>query len=115
MRFHVVALPHTQTTAAFAACAFTQKVVRFCQMMKARGHKVILYAGETNDAPCDELVPCISEKQRAAIVGTKHYTDADWAHPGWAGFNANVIGQMHERIEPHDFICLIGGRSQQPE
>lgn len=114
MRFHVASLPHTHTTAAFAACAFTQKVTRFCQMMKARGHEVILYAGEQNEAPCDELVPCISEKRRAEIVGDKHYTEADWGHPAWAGFNANVIGQMRERLQPQDFICLIGGRAHQP-
>lgn len=45
MNFHVVSLPHTQTTAAYPSCAFTQKVVRFCRMMKARGHHVTLYAG----------------------------------------------------------------------
>jgi glycosyltransferase involved in cell wall biosynthesis len=114
MRFHVVSLPHTHTTPAFAACAFTQKVTRFCQMMKGLGHAVILYAGEQNEAPCDEHVPCISERRRAEMVGSRHYTEADWSHPAWAGFNANVIGQMHERIQPQDFICLIGGRAHQP-
>lgn len=114
MRFHVVGLPHTQTASAFSSCAFTQKVIRFCQMMKGLGHEVILYAGEQNEAPCDELVPCISEKGRAEIVGAKHYTEADWGHPAWQGFNANVIGQMHERIQPQDFICLIGGWAHKP-
>lgn len=114
MRFHVVSLPHTHTTAAFPSCAFTQKVVRFCQMMKGLGHSVILYSGEQNEAPCDEHVSCISEKRRAEMVGTRHYTEADWGHPHWQGFNANVIGQMHQRIEPQDFICLIGGHAHKP-
>lgn len=114
MRFHVVSLPHTHPTTDFAACAFTQKVVRFCAMMKGLGHHVTLYSGEQNGAPCDEHVPCISETRRATMVGERHYTEADWAHPYWAGFNANVIGQMHERIEPHDFICLIGGYAHKP-
>jgi glycosyltransferase involved in cell wall biosynthesis len=114
MRFHVVGLPHTQVMTAFGACAFTQKVFRFCQMMKARGHHVTLYAGEQSEAPCDELVPCISERRRAEIVGDRHYTEADWNHPAWEGFNANAIGQMCERIEDRDFICLIGGLSHKP-
>jgi glycosyltransferase involved in cell wall biosynthesis len=114
MRFHVVSLPHTHTTAAFPSCAFTQKVIRFCQMMKARGHHVTLYSGEQNEAPCDEHVPCISEKRRKEIIGKGHYTQAPWDHPYWEGFNANVIGQMHERIEEQDFICLIGGTSHKP-
>lgn len=114
MRFHVVSLPHTQTTAAFPSCAFTQKVVRFAKMMTDLGHEVFLYAGDQNEAPCTEHISCISEKRRAEIVGGKHYTEADWNHPHWQGFNANVIGQMYERIEPRDFICLIGGYSHKP-
>lgn len=114
MRFHVVSLPHTNTTSEFPSCAFTQKVVRFCAMMDSLGHEVILYSGERNEAPCTEHVSCISEKRRAQIVGDRHYTDADWSHPHWEGFLANVIGQMHERIENQDFICLIGGLSQKP-
>jgi len=114
MRFHVASLPHTHTSAAFPSCAFTQKVVRFCKMMTDLGHEVFLYSGEENEAPCTEHVPCISEKRRAEMVGAKHYTEADWGHPYWQGFNANVIGQMHERIQSRDFICLIGGYSHKP-
>lgn len=114
MRFHVVGLPHTHTTAAFPSCAFTQKVVRFAKMIMDLGHEVFLYAGEQNEAPCTEHVPCISERRRAEMVGLKHYTEADWSHPHWRGFCVNVIGQMHERIEPQDFICLIGGHAHKP-
>jgi len=114
MRFHVVGLPHTHVTAAYPSCAFTQKVFRFCRMMKANGHHVTLYAGEQNEAPCDEHVPCISETQRAEMVGRKHYTEADWAHPHWAAFNANVIVEVGKRISPRDFICLIGGYEHKP-
>jgi glycosyltransferase involved in cell wall biosynthesis len=83
-------------------------------MMKGRGFGVTLYAGEQNEAPCDELVTCITEAERAAIVGTRHYTEADWGHPGWQRFNANVIAAMRQRIQPHDFICVIGGYSHKP-
>lgn len=114
MRFHVISLPHTQTTAAYPSCAFTQKVVRFTRMMTDLGHEVFLYAGEKNEASCTEHVPCISERRRAEMVDVKHYTEADWNHPHWQGFLANVIGQMHERIEAEDFICLIGGLAQKP-
>lgn len=114
MRLHVVSLPHTHVTADFPSCAFTQKVARFCKMMMGLEHEVFLYAGEKTDVPCTEHISCISEKRRAAMVGDKHYTEADWSHPYWQGFNANAIGQMHERIEPRDFICLIGGASHKP-
>lgn len=83
-------------------------------MMKARGHHVTLYAGEQNDAPCDELVTCMSEAERQEIVGEKHYTEADWGHPAWATFNSRAVEAMRDRLQPHDFICLIGGLSHKP-
>lgn len=111
MRFHVVSLPHTQTTEAYSACAFTEKVRKFCIMMKMKGHEVFLYSGEHNDAPCDEHVCCIPERMRAAAVGVKHYTEAsfDYSLPHWRLFNARAAAAIRARAEPHDFVCTIGG------
>jgi hypothetical protein len=114
MRLHIISLPHTQTTSAYPSCAFTQKVVRFCAMMRSLGHHVTLYSGAENEADCDEHVECISENKRRKMVGDKHYTEADWGHPFWNGFNARVIEELRKRIEPHDFICLIGGYAHKP-
>lgn len=116
MRFHVIALPHTHTTAEYSACAFTTKVRGFCRMMKERGHTVFLYAGEQNNAPCDTHVVCIDEATRAAHVGDRHYTEANWdpASPAWRTFNDNAISAIRERIEPRDFICIIGGTAHKP-
>jgi len=115
MRFHVVALPHTQVTKDFAGCAFTEKVRRFCIMMTNLGHEVILYAGEESEAP-GELVTCISEEQRAEAVGDNHYTSVsfDTALPHWQIFNGNVIKEIAQTIKPKDFICLIGGHAHKP-
>ena len=114
MRLHVVSLPHTQAAADFPSCAFTQKVRRFCRMMSDRGQEVLLYARERTDAPCVELIPCISENKRRKMVGDRHYTEADWSHPYWNGFNARVIDALEERLGARDFICLIGGWSHKP-
>jgi glycosyltransferase involved in cell wall biosynthesis len=111
MRFHVVSLPHTQTTKDFTACAFTEKVRKFCIMMKSLGHTVYLYAGEENEAPCDELITCISEAERLKHVGDKHYIFAsfDYSIPVWRKFNANVIEGIKSRAQGTDFICVMGG------
>lgn len=114
MRFHVVSLPHTQVTEAYPSCAFTQKVRRFCQMMTGLGHEVLLYAGSETDVPCTELITCISPPYQRAMVGDKHYTEADWSDPNWEGFNVTVIDRMRSRLGERDFICLIGGRSHKP-
>ena len=116
MRFHVCSLPHTNTTQAFGACAYTNKVRLFCRMMKDRGHTVYLYAGEENEAPCDEVISCISEKERALAVGQGHYCHApfDVNLPHWRHFNHRASIAIKRRAQPKDFICLIAGACQKP-
>jgi glycosyltransferase involved in cell wall biosynthesis len=116
MKFHVIALPHTQVTKDFVSCAFTEKIRRFCIMMTNLGHEVILYAGELNEAPVTEHVVCISEEERSNAVGSNHYTSAsfDTNLPHWKLFNNNVIENLKKRLEPKDFICVIGGYSHKP-
>jgi hypothetical protein len=84
-------------------------------MMKARGHTVFLYAGDQNEAPCDELVTCISESERAAAVGNRHYVESsfDRTLPHWRTFNENVVRGIKERAEAKDFVCVIGGVAHQ--
>jgi len=116
MRFHVLALPHTQVTKEYAGCAFTEKVRRFCMMMNKLGHEVYLYAGEQNEAPVTELITCITEAERAEAVGDQHFTSTSWDNtlPHWQIFNANIIEGLKQRLQPQDFICAIGGSSQKP-
>ena len=76
MRFHVISLPHTQTTKEYVNCAYTEKVRRFCMMMKSLGHTVYLYASEDNEAPVDELITCITKEQQQEALAGKHYTEA---------------------------------------
>ena len=116
MRFHVVSLPHTNLTEDFTACAYTEKVRKFCIMMKNLGHTVFLYGGEFNEAPCDEHIMCITEEQRLKAVGNNHYSAAsfDWNLPHWVEFNGNVIKGIQERLEHKDFICLITGYASKP-
>ena len=116
MRFHVVSLPHTQTTMDYTACAFTEKVRKFCIMMKNMGHHVTLYSGDENQAPCDEHVQCFTEADRREAVGNGHYTMAsfDSSLPHWVRFNRNVIKSLAHRLEERDFICVIGGYSHKP-
>ena len=114
MRFHVVSLPHIQTTKQFVNCAYTEKVRRFCNMMSSLGHEVFLYAGEQNEAEVTELIPCITEEQRVKSLKGKHFTSGsfDSREPHWMLFNANVVKEINKRIQKKDFICLIGGSAQ---
>ena len=116
MRFHVISLPHTNTTKNFISCAYTEKVRRFCNMMKSLGHTVYLYAGTKNEAEVDEFITCISEEDRAEFVGDKHFADVifDANNKYWKIFNNKAIEEIGKRIEQKDFICIIGGICQKP-
>ena len=115
MRFHVVSLPHTNTTLDFTACAFTEKVRKFCRMMSDLGHQVYLYAGEFNAAPVTEHVCCITEEQRQEAL-SGHYTQAtfDISAWHWQVFLRSAIDEIGKRKAPGDFLCLIGGTSHKP-
>ena len=118
-RFHVIAMPHTQTTAAYIACAYTQKVIKFCRMMKSLGHTVFLYASEDNEAPCDELITIVSKNEQRQWFGAydpEQLIDISWDTTAkhWAIPNKRAIKAIKKRAQPRDFICLIMGVSQKP-
>lgn len=64
MKLHLVGLPHTQTTREVSVCAFTQKIIKFCKMMKPVGYQIVLYAGDENEAECAELVTLVTRDEQ---------------------------------------------------
>jgi len=116
MRFHVVSLPHTNTTKEYVNCAYTEKVRRFCNMMKSIGHTVYLYAGSQNEAQVDELITCLTEQERLDFLDGRYFVNApfDSSLPHWQMFNNTAIKEIGKRIQQKDFICLIGGTTQKP-
>ncbi len=118
MTFHVVSLPHTQTTLEYEACAYTSKVRKFCNMMKSLGHTVYLYASEENEADVDELVTIALKKDQQKWFGDNNFKqnffnltwDAKDEH--WQVTNKRSITAIKKRISKKDFICLIGGVCQ---
>ncbi len=119
-RYHVVSLPHTQVTKDYLSCAYTQKVLNFCKMMKSLGHDIFLYASEETDAPVTELIPCITKQEQADFFGAvdtkKDFYPIEWDEnlPYWQIMNNKAILEIQKRIQPQDFICLIGGTCQAP-
>lgn len=116
---HVVSLPHTQTTDEYMACAYTQKVVKFCKMMKRLGYKVFLYSGYQNEADCDEHVVVVPEESHRRWFGDNDFKSEffkiswDPNNEVWLHTNAKVVHEMRSRLGERDFICLIAGRCQE--
>lgn len=105
---HVVALPHTELTADFSWCAFTQLCRNFCTMMKQRGYKIVLYGGEHNDCLFDEAYKVHPQVRKFEA------TIPDWTGPLFQGMNDWTIDKMYSTLEPGDVVCLSMGASQVP-
>lgn len=116
--FHVVNLPHTQTTSEYTHCAYTQKVRKFCNMMTDLGHDVYLYGSEDNEARVKENIIVISKKKQQEFFGdndhTKKFFNITWGpqDPHWVYMNNNAIKEINKRINKKDFIGIIGGTCQ---
>lgn len=119
MRFHLVAMPHTQSTAAYSNCAFNTLTRNFAKMMTGLGHEVILYSGEDNDATVTEHVTCITKERQRELFNVEGPDDIlkapldtnmyDPHQPWWREWNLRVSGELISRAYKGDFLCLIGG------
>src|ERR1700747_906378 len=120
MRFHVIGLRHTEITQEYNQCAYTAKVRKFATMMTRRGHEVFLYSSGRSDAEVTEHIEIFTRDQQAEQFETypwwnnREWFGLDWDDtlPYWQKFNGRVIGELYQRIQPQDFVCLITGIPQ---
>lgn len=117
MRFHIVSLPHTQTTKDYTWCAYTEKVRKFCNMMTSVGHEVYLYAGEENEANVTEHIPVVTLDEVDEWFGhldwQKDLFPSDgWepTNPWWQIGNDRAIAEITKRAQPNDMLGTIMGR-----
>jgi glycosyltransferase involved in cell wall biosynthesis len=113
-RFHVLGIPHTISASEYTVCAFTQKVVRLCAMLKARGHYVIHYGHKDSQVACDEHVSVTNDDVLRQVYGNH-----DWRTQGfppfaiedgvYQAFNANTIAAISRRKQPGDFLLATFG------
>jgi glycosyltransferase involved in cell wall biosynthesis len=115
---HVLGLAHTQTTKEFSACAYTQKVLKMCQMMRKIGYEVYHYGAEGSTPDCTEHIDVVS-----TAVQRQTYGDYDWKREffkhnptdlAYTTFNENAIREINARKGPKDLLLISMGNYQKP-
>ena len=132
---HLIGMPHTQINDDYLSCAYTQKVVKFLDMMA--GHYPITYYGgevapknnETRLAPhssplhgspvhgsfvAADHVVCIHEEERRGWFGNGFDTvksPFQWvgSAPYWSKLIERAIPAIRERAQKGDLVLLTSG------
>lgn len=107
-------LPHTQTTRWWSTCAFTSKMITTAAALRLAGHKVVVYSGEENDAPCDEHVTVVTAEDRARWFGEETWEGRVFDHwdltdPCWVELNDRLTSAVAERYQEGDVVSLTMG------
>jgi glycosyltransferase involved in cell wall biosynthesis len=113
--FHVLGIPHTITLKEYSVCAFTQKVLNLCRMLKSLGHEVIHYGHEDSIVDCSEHVTVITKQEHFDVYG-----EHDWKNKGFPKFNTDdlvyrkfaekAVNEINKRKKRNDFLlCPYGG------
>jgi len=116
--FHVLGIPHTVSSTTFNACAYTQKIVKFCKMMHNRGHKVIHYGHEDSNVECTEHVTVLTNKDFEISYGShdwrKTFFKFDMGDHAYRTFFKNAIIEIWKRKNKNEFILPFWGHGVRP-
>jgi glycosyltransferase involved in cell wall biosynthesis len=117
MRFHVLGIPHTISNKDYLACAYTQKVVKFCKMMTQLGHHVFHYGHELSQTDATEQISVIDCELFDRVYDKSYkvsFPKYDLNDDVYQTFFKNTILEIQKRKEKNDFILPFWGLGGKP-
>jgi glycosyltransferase involved in cell wall biosynthesis len=117
-RLHVLGVPHTKTNLDYVACAYTQKVYKFCKMMTERGHCVIHYGVEGSTPICTENVNVVSVEIYDKVYGDHDFRSKwfryDLNDECYQTFFTNAVKEINQRKGAFDIVLPFWGSGVKP-
>jgi glycosyltransferase involved in cell wall biosynthesis len=119
MRLHLLSIPHTVTTKAFAHCAFTQKVYKLPRMLRPLGYEVIHYGVAGSDSGANVDVILMEQDEHLDLLGHPYHAqpkgfygdDAKADSPLYRQWNLYARDALKEYVQPGDCILLPFGHA----
>lgn len=114
MRFHILGLAHLPTRREISPCAYTQKIVKLCRMLKENNNEVIFYGVEGSDVECDKFEECLSTKDWKKQFGSydwkkDQFNTGEGNGPAWKKFRLSAAESLQDNIKEKDFVlCTMG-------
>lgn len=112
-QLHILGVPHTITRSDYSACAFTQKVLKFCAMMRGSGHRLIHYGHPESVVDADEHVSVTDNSVLEACYGVYNWKQQFFKHDrndsAHVHFNRVAGEQIAARKQRGDLILAFWG------
>lgn len=101
MRFHIPGIPGQPIRRDNVTCAYTQKLVKYADMMLPRGHEIFFYGNTGCDVECTKAYDSYGDPEFMGFDAAK-----------WFPYNQKAIVDIRKEYRPGDFILIIGGSAQ---
>jgi glycosyltransferase involved in cell wall biosynthesis len=118
MRLIVLGIPHTRTSTEYNGCAFTQKVVKFLEMMSP--HAEVIHIGHKDSEIPDGVThyTVTDDSVLAQAYGEDYVNNKLWKTQGfkfdindsaYQTFTKNAVNIIKQIQKPNDILCVTFG------